>query len=738
MAEELHAALLAPDIFDAAGSALLEAVAEVGVLLETDGRIMAANQAAARWLGAPDAAGLIGTNYLGLLDVATAALHGLKFNEALLSGKPVRFEDESHDAYRECCFAPYRTKGSAPTGVALYIRDLTDYRRADMDLRREQQRIIYLMESLPGYIVLIGQDYHIHYANRYFRKYFGKSKGKRCHEAMFKRNTPCATCPPFSVFATESPSEWEWTNADGRTFQVYNHPMTDADGTLRVIVHGIDITARKNAEAELRRAHDELELRVAQRTSELRESESRYRGVVEDQTELICRFSTDRLIYFVNSAFCRFFNIERKDVIGLSFMCEAMAQDRVALNEAFDRLTFEEPVRTLELNVQLPNGETRWLRWTLRAIYDQSPVPRQTEYQAVGRDVTQLREAETRYFTLIQNLPIVIFGLAADLRVDFINQTSLHALGYAPAEAMAPDWFLSGVHPEDRPRVRETLAQAFDSAGAPFNLEFRFKHKKGYLLHLAARSIPAAPWLSGPVLAPVRIEGVISDVTERYFLDKVLRNKEKLNMLGAISEEMAHEIRNPLMALGGFARRLHDKHPDLHEVEIILEQAKRLEQLLDRIRSYLQPLSVQRQECQVNAVLTFCLDLLSATLDKRGLKPCLELDQALDPILSDQDILTQIFANCIANAAAAVGPGGSLTLKTYETKEHQAVDIVIAPLAVAVSDPERLFLPFDSDAETFNLAVSSRLVKNVGGLVSFKQADGVATVSVLLPKGEGG
>jgi signal transduction histidine kinase len=70
---------------------------------------------------------------------------------------------------------------------------------------------------------------------------------------------------------------------------------------------------------------------------------------------------------------------------------------------------------------------------------------------------------------------------------------------------------------------------------------------------------------------------------------KAMLQEEKLKTLGSISAQMAHEIRNPLMAIGGFARRLQAKNPDSFELEIIVQESSRLEQILKRIESYLRP-----------------------------------------------------------------------------------------------------------------------------------------------------
>jgi diguanylate cyclase (GGDEF)-like protein/PAS domain S-box-containing protein len=131
---------------------------------------------------------------------------------------------------------------------------------------------------------------------------------------------------------------------------------------------------------------------VLQATRALRESEARYRAIVEDQTELICRFLPDGTLTFVNEAYCRYFGRKREELIGSSFMPLIPEQDREFIEEQFTSLSLDNPVVTYERRVILPNGQIRWQRWTDRAIFDQQG--RFIEFQAVGHDITEQVEAE--------------------------------------------------------------------------------------------------------------------------------------------------------------------------------------------------------------------------------------------------------------------------------------------------------------------------------------------------------
>ncbi|WP_437632969.1 PAS domain S-box protein [Sorangium sp. So ce854] len=145
----------------------------------------------------------------------------------------------------------------------------------------------------------------------------------------------------------------------------------------------------------LRRRNAELERELAEKRRveiALRESEARYRGIVEDQTELICRFRMDGTLTFVNEVYCRYFGKAREELVGHHFTPLVPEEDQRILDQQFAKLGPDCPIVHTEHRVVRPDGSTRWMRWTNRApLGEGGPL---AEFQAVGVDVTDRREAE--------------------------------------------------------------------------------------------------------------------------------------------------------------------------------------------------------------------------------------------------------------------------------------------------------------------------------------------------------
>jgi len=122
------------------------------------------------------------------------------------------------------------------------------------------------------------------------------------------------------------------------------------------------------------------------------ESEQRYRNVVEDQTEFICRFLPDGTHVFVNEAYCRYFNRGHKEIIGKRFAPRIPDEDLVLVRSHFASLTHEMPIAHIEHRIIMPSGDIRWQRWSDRVIFN--PGGRVVEYQSVGRDITEQKQLE--------------------------------------------------------------------------------------------------------------------------------------------------------------------------------------------------------------------------------------------------------------------------------------------------------------------------------------------------------
>ncbi|MEA5470949.1 PAS domain-containing protein [Spirulina sp. 06S082] len=125
---------------------------------------------------------------------------------------------------------------------------------------------------------------------------------------------------------------------------------------------------------------------------ELRKSEERYRAIVQDQTELICRYRVDGTLIFVNDAYCRYFQQSRQDIIDRKWLPDIVPEDLETLNQQYSLLRPDRPVYTCEIRTFLPNGTSRIQQWIDRGFFNEQGEL--IEIQAVGRDISDRKQAE--------------------------------------------------------------------------------------------------------------------------------------------------------------------------------------------------------------------------------------------------------------------------------------------------------------------------------------------------------
>ena len=127
-----------------------------------------------------------------------------------------------------------------------------ELRIASDQVRTERQRMYSVLETLPVYVILLDKDHRIPFANRFFRQRFGEPGGRRCYEYLFNRTEACTTCETYTVQKTNAPHHWYWTGPDERSYDIYDYPFVDSDGSRLILEMGIDITDQKKAQQALR------------------------------------------------------------------------------------------------------------------------------------------------------------------------------------------------------------------------------------------------------------------------------------------------------------------------------------------------------------------------------------------------------------------------------------------------------------------------------------------------------
>lgn len=224
-----------------------------------------------------------------------------------------------------------------------------------------------------------------------------------------------------------------------------------------------DATGRVIGAAKIARNISDLQ----QIEASLKQSEARYRAIIEDQTELIVRFQPNGILTFVNDAYCRYFGMKWEELVGHRYEPVVFAEDLEKVAQQVQLMTLENPTVTIENRVVV-GGEVRWTQWANRAFFDEQG--NLCEFQAVGRDIHKLKQAEealeqsNRHFRAIFNTMFQFIGLLAPEGILLeANQTALDFGGLTREEVInQPFWEARwwSISSETQAQLKAAIAQA--------------------------------------------------------------------------------------------------------------------------------------------------------------------------------------------------------------------------------------------------------------------------------------
>jgi PAS domain S-box-containing protein len=364
-----------------------------------------------------------------------------------------------------------------------------------------------------------------------------------------------------------------------------------------------------------------------------------------------------------------------------------------------------------------------------------------TDYkQAVARleeRTAELLNSEEKYRTMVENIPIVVYRISPTGETVFVNRVVEDMFGYRTGEIMGPpDLWYEKVYPEDRPRVEELRRISF-LEGKEFVAEYRVTHKDGYTVYVMDHAIPVrlADGLIGS------IDGFIMDMTGMVRLQERLLGEGEIKTISEVSASLAHEIRNPLVSVGGFARRIFSSmspdDPNRTKVEIIVKEASRMETILRMMLSYIQPLDLHMSLMDPNSLVETVLKNVESRIQERKVTVDLQLAPGTSQIHIDQPRMEHALEALIKNALSQMPEGGALSVSMSKEGRHCNLIIRYPVISMSADDVEHFFYPFTwtrTISEIVDLPLSKILVDKLGGSIEVSlNRPGELTLRVSLP-----
>jgi len=244
--------------------------------------------------------------------------------------------------------------------------------------------------------------------------------------------------------------------------------------------------------------------------------------------------------------------------------------------------------------------------------------------------------------------------------------------------------------------------------------------------------------LSGKFLGTVHI---LRNISELKQIRERLATSERMAALGEVAAKVAHEIRNPLVSIGGFAQRLeHKLDGNLKEyATIIAREVKRLEDILRDILGFVKEVRLSMAPVNINTLVRDVLSLVETEIIERDIT--LETVFAEVPdILLDMDRMREAFLNIMNNAIQAVGNHGKIKILTYPWNGYMVVEIQDTGKGISEKDLPFIFDPFYTTKPAgtgLGLAITRRIIEEHKGRIEVKtKIEEGTTIKVFLSSGK--
>ena len=634
--------------------------------------------------------------------------------------------------------------------------EIGERKRAEEKAMAERQRFNEVLDVLPVYIVLLAPDYHVPFANRFFRQRFGESYGKCCFEYLFGRTEPCELCETFTVFKTKKPHHWEWLGPDHRNYDVYDFPFVDSDGSNLILEMGIDITEKKKAEAALQKAHDELEARVQERTAELERSNIQLRAEMEtrrkaeeDARELAKEWKTtfdsiadlvsiqdnDFRLVRVNRAYEETVKMKQEELVGKRCY-EVIHGSSCPVGSCPHQQTI-----TTKKSCRLELYEPRlgvYLEASTSPIINETGEVIGTVH--IAKDITERKQAEEDLLkekafseTAINSMPGVFYLFKGDGKFLRWNRNFEDITGYSSEEfkRLSPLDLFEG---DDRNLIVSRIAQVFreGSANAEANLVCKNGKKVPYYFTGFRMVIAEVPYLIGSgidIAERKRAEEDIKNLNES--LTQHTRELEASNKeLESFSYSVSHDLRAPLRSMDGFSLALMEDYGDKLDsqakeyLRYIRSSSQLMGQLIDDILNLSR---ITRVEIYLDKVdLSELANEVAGELKR--IQPERKVDFVIAPGLEaygDRSLLKLVFQNLLGNAfkftqkqpVARIEFGGTNCGEmTYFVRDN-GVGFDMTYASKLFKPFQRLHRPEEFSGTGIGLASVQRIISRLGGKV---------------------
>ena len=239
---------------------------------------------------------------------------------------------------------------------------------------------------------------------------------------------------------------------------------------------------------------------------------------------------------------------------------------------------------------------------------------------------------------------------------------------------------------------------------------------------------------------------LFKDLTEVRTLRREVARSQRLASVGRLAAGVAHEIRNPLSSIKGFATYFKERYPDRPEdqqtANIMIQEVDRLNRVVGQLLEFARPISVKTQRISLQALLKDSIKLIEDRATAKGITVQTQYAAELDSARGDPDRINQILLNLYLNAIDAMESGGELSVTLSTVGADSKIYIRISDTGCGISSQHlsKIFDPYFTTKATgtgLGLAIAHNIVEALGGKITVEShAEKGTTFTVALPNSE--
>jgi len=446
-------------------------------------------------------------------------------------------------------------------------------------------------------------------------------------------------------------------------------------------------------------------------------------------------------IIFVNDKFEEISKYTKEEIIG---------QNHRILNSGYHSKEFFKDLWSTIQSGKIWRGEIRnkakdgsfyWVDTTIVPFLNKKGKP--VQYIAIRSDISDRKKAEGHLKETIKENIDIKFALDQSSIVAFtdakgvitsVNEKFCEISKYNREEILGRDHNIlnSGFHSKE---FFKDLWKTIGS-GNVWKGEIRNKAKDGTYYWVDTTIVP----FLNDQGKPYQYLAIRNDITERKKTEEVLHRQDKLAAVGQLAAGVAHEIRNPLTSMKGYAEflQLDEKDPERIEfLSIILDEIERVNTIVEDFMVLAKPKAVELEEKNVVPVIKNVVSLLEFEARKKNVRLTFDCNQEIIQIECDENRLKQVFLNFIKNGIEAMPNGGELHVKTIIHDNNVQISIQDTGVGISKEKLKKLGEPFYTTKKNGNglgLMVSFKIIESHNGKVFVESEPNKGTTfNILLP-----